>query len=441
MIPPLARSEAAGPSQHQAIPRARLEGRCPGSSWAGVEFLDCKPNAWVSDPGREYTALSWSWTINPPTQQLWNQGTTVGAGAREAERNGSTGWDGGGRMEGKEYGTGTSWLGWKREWEGKNEERKCAVPFPLFRKEQGHVHRRIFLSMPSSMASITKSGIVAVIASLNPGTSPVDWCEDNYTFTPDVAEFINTISNVLFIVLPPLMMVLFRPYARLVQREINVIWILLLIIGFSSAYFHATLSLMGQLLDEISILWTFMAGVGMWCPLELMPSFCRQSRTRFKWGILLLTIFCTILACLYPAINAFFLMCLGIPGCMFMAMHLKRSYDPRIVRLGYRSTFLWGLGVLCWISDRMFCNVWRTHFKFPYLHGAWHVLIALASYTSIVLFAYFHTQTEMPNKRPQIRYWPTDKWEVICVPYVEILEKEEHLPSHKQMKEQHLKCV
>ena len=112
------------------------------------------------------------------------------------------------------------------------------------------------------------------------GSSPVDWCEENYTFSPLIAEFFNTVSNALFLIMPPFLMHLHQPYAASIGPGIHVIWGLLIVVGLSSAYFHATLSLLGQLLDEMAILWVIMAGFAMWYPRPMIPAVIRDKEGR-----------------------------------------------------------------------------------------------------------------------------------------------------------------
>lgn len=68
--------------------------------------------------------------------------------------------------------------------------------------------------------------------------------------------------------------------------------------------------------------------------------------------------------------------------------------------------------------DRMFCDAWLS-IDFPYLHGVWHVLSFIASYTMLVLFAYFNATAEKPEQKPQLRYWPVNEFE-LGIPYVSI---------------------
>ena len=81
--------------------------------------------------------------------------------------------------------------------------------------------------------------------------------------------------------MPPLLVYLFRQYARQVTWGVNVVWFLLVVVGAGSVYFHATLSLVGQLMDEIAIIWVFMAALALWYPKRYMPIFLHQDRYVF----------------------------------------------------------------------------------------------------------------------------------------------------------------
>ena len=80
--------------------------------------------------------------------------------------------------------------------------------------------------------------------------------------------------------MPPFLMHLHQPYAASIGPGIHIIWFLLIVVGASSAYFHATLSLLGQLLDEIAILWVIMAGFAMWYPRAMIPASLKDKEGR-----------------------------------------------------------------------------------------------------------------------------------------------------------------
>ncbi|XP_015911297.1 alkaline ceramidase [Parasteatoda tepidariorum] len=250
---------------------------------------------------------------------------------------------------------------------------------------------------------------------LHRGTSPVDWCEGNYLVSPVIAEFVNTMSNVLFIVFPPLLTGLFREYALYVNRGVYLIWALLLTIGLTSAYFHATLSLVGQLLDEVAILWLLLAAFAMWLPKRYFM-FGIKDRKTFQLYMAIVCCAATLLTCIHPVLNAFALMGLGVPATALLVIEIRRCNNPRVVKLGYRCALLWLAALVCWINDRLFCEVW-SKLNFPYLHGAWHILIAITSYSACVLFAYFDAWDTVPEQLPAMKFWPSDRFE-LGVPYI-----------------------
>jgi len=254
-------------------------------------------------------------------------------------------------------------------------------------------------------------------ASFRHGSSEIDWCEDNYSITIFIAEFFNTISNFLFFAIPPLLIYLFQNYAKHVSQGINLIWVMMVVVGAGSTYFHATLSLVGQLLDELAILWVLMTGIALWIPRHFLSSLLNVDRERFRFYVLLFAVLSSGLACINPFVNAFVLMGFGPVTATILVNECRRSSDARARRLGLRSLLLFIAAFFCWINDRIFCSVWRNA-HFPYLHGFWHILIFLSSYTCCVLMAYFDACTEVPDLKPVLCFWPNNERETMGIPFV-----------------------
>lgn len=253
---------------------------------------------------------------------------------------------------------------------------------------------------------------------LQSGSSPVDWCEGNYLISSNIAEFVNTVSNILFFLFPPVLMHLFKEYGRVVNPAIHMIWILLIFVGGCSAYFHATLSLIGQLLDEVAILWLFMSAFCLFFPRRYFPDFLQNNRIFLSLTVFFPSLLATGLSIINPVINAFALMTLGLPTIALLMYELQRVKCQRVYRLGVRCALVWVLAVVCWVNDRLWCDAWSS-INFPYLHGFWHIFIFIASYTACVLFAYFSVKEEMPQRKPVLRYWPKNDFE-FGIPYVSI---------------------
>lgn len=83
-------------------------------------------------------------------------------------------------------------------------------------------------------------------------TSTIDWCEANYEITIYVAEFWNTVSSILGIMLPPLYALWLRQ-----QNDAKIVkncWWQLCLVGLGSTLFHGTLKYRMQLLDEVPMM-------------------------------------------------------------------------------------------------------------------------------------------------------------------------------------------
>jgi len=87
------------------------------------------------------------------------------------------------------------------------------------------------------------------------GTSHQQWCEEKYLHNDFIAEYYNTWTSLSFVIVSILQLWFGQEFeAILPGTGIRTVWVLLAIVGLSSGIYHCTLSLAGQLLDEVSII-------------------------------------------------------------------------------------------------------------------------------------------------------------------------------------------
>ncbi|KAG5668149.1 hypothetical protein PVAND_016101 [Polypedilum vanderplanki] len=261
----------------------------------------------------------------------------------------------------------------------------------------------------------------AIYKSLEWHSSPVDWCEPNYQILSYVAEFYNTFSCLIMVFVPPIAIYLFRNYAKAVNCGIQAIMFMLIVVGVTSMYFHGTLSLMGQLLDELSILWVYALGVCLYCPSKYIPkSMCRK---KFSVVITAIALMFTVLSVWKPFVNAFAQMSLTIPIIYYVSTEIKnlKRNEKEVYKIGVKTLVMGITAVILWFNDRLFCEFYKSY-GIIYLHAIWHILSFTASYYASCLTAYFFVKLEKPSITCEIAYWPNNcNFKMFCIPYVEII--------------------
>jgi len=265
-----------------------------------------------------------------------------------------------------------------------------------------------------------KNSKMEVPAQLKHLSSDVDWCEQNYIVLPFIAEFWNTISNVLFLVIPPILMIKFRQYSEETKMPINHIWKLLMVVGLGSVYFHSTLSLIGQLVDEIAILWVIMCSWSLFVPSSVLEKLFPSGIDRgvFRFMMLGMTLFLTMM-CLYePEVNHNALHLFAIPCVGYTVYKARYTKSETAFKLSTIAILWFVLGFGSWLVDRNFCEYLSA---FPYLHCFWHIFICLGAYLSIVCHAFYFAESEHPESDPMIRFFPCENsfpTQMIGIPYV-----------------------
>ncbi|XP_076807573.1 alkaline ceramidase 3-like isoform X4 [Clavelina lepadiformis] len=227
-------------------------------------------------------------------------------------------------------------------------------------------------------------------------TSTLDWCEENYIVTPYIAEFWNTVSNLVMII-PSLVCAVYY-WKKGIETRYLLANISLLTVGIGSWMFHMTLRYEMQLLDELPMIY------GTCVFLYALRHHAKPSENRSGIYIFSLCLCCILVTAVYlhwqnPLFHqaSYAILVLTL---LYEAVIATQNY-PQIKPVVLTSLVLYLFGFLLWNIDNNFCSSLRSlrassSNNSPVkaatqLHAWWHIFTGYATYLHIVFSSYART--------------------------------------------------
>jgi len=270
----------------------------------------------------------------------------------------------------------------------------------------------------------TKSGRAVVFASLQPHSSDVDWCEENYKVVPFIAEFFNTTSSLLMI---PVGVNVAKTISRAgfigLRSSGRFLVFAMITMGLGGVWFHARLSRLGQVLDEVSMCWTnTWILVHILCPKRASKIFGERVVSMVStWYYLAAVVVTTLsIGLSYPLLSHTLTLAtlIGLIAAFRITIKGLSSKAQDTIRPTYICAIVCIiLGLGCLVVDWVDCSLAQRWVGFnPQLHAIWHVLLFMALYYSVAFTSF--VVSEEYKRRCNLRsvmYHQADFWEMVPV--------------------------
>uniref|UniRef100_A0A3Q1EQ81 Alkaline ceramidase n=1 Tax=Acanthochromis polyacanthus TaxID=80966 RepID=A0A3Q1EQ81_9TELE len=236
-------------------------------------------------------------------------------------------------------------------------------------------------------------------------TSTLDWCEENYVVSFYIAEFWNTVSN-LIMILPPIYGAI-QTFRDGLESRYIFSFLGLAAVGVGSWCFHMTLLYEMQLLDELPMIYSTCVFVYS----EWVKKNVNSSEILF------------VPASSYSVSNPdtcllFQVMYGALVACLVMrSIFIVTWVYPWLRPLCYTSLGIFLLGFLLWNIDNIFCDSLRASRQtlppgvgvVTQFHAWWHIFTGLGSYLHILLS--LQIRSTYLKYRPKVKFlcgvWPT----------------------------------
>lgn len=229
-------------------------------------------------------------------------------------------------------------------------------------------------------------------------TATIDWCEPNYQHSFYIAEFWNTVSNLLFVLLG--LYGLLRSANEGFEWRFHAQFVAVMVTGLGSAMFHGTLQLVHQQCDETPMVWAMLVWIYIVYNNEI-----QNAGLPDKFVIPFLTIVGIAFAVVhaiyrFTTLFQLFFGTLAILCCIRLCVHYTQVKDPlaRAVAMSYVRNSL--IGFVAWMIDYHMCQPISQWPFNPQGHAWWHIFMGISSYHGPVFMQY--VRLGQLKKSPQI---------------------------------------
>jgi dihydroceramidase len=216
-----------------------------------------------------------------------------------------------------------------------------------------------------------------------PPTSTIDWCELNYEHSYYIAEFWNTISNSLFVLLG--LYGLYRSIKLGFEPRFHLQFIGVMVTGFGSAMFHGTLQHVYQQCDETPMVWAILVWIYIVYNNEIEELPVKHAKSYVIAFLTTIGAVFTVVHAIYRFTTVFqlFFGVLAVLTCVRLCMHYAEVKDERAraVARSYVTSALIGFGF--WLMDYHYCHTLRGLPVNPQGH-AWYVTCLLPNACGLV---------------------------------------------------------
>ncbi|KAJ2559189.1 hypothetical protein EV175_000451 [Coemansia sp. RSA 1933] len=221
-------------------------------------------------------------------------------------------------------------------------------------------------------------------------TSSMDWCEENYEWTPLIAEFFNSWSSLAMVILG-------EACARMNPTGNSTFTLLgraITVVGIGSWLFHATLKYSMQMTDELPMLWA----VSIACYIAITMQYSVNKRV-VRNILIIWTLFVTMLTAGFSGKVQFFLFQSSFNGlslvmgylCWRGKKDLENANMTNVADLFATGIKIYLSAAVVWLIDTNMCeyiNGRNSTSILPFnvqLHAWWHVLASLGLVHIVVL--------------------------------------------------------